>query len=71
MSGLAERVRAAAMRVVRAEREKPGTYPEEVVEMAVKVLLTPVPQLRRELRMLEEQGRLSILDPLFEVRTSR
>lgn len=67
MSGLAEKVRAAAAKVVRKEREKPGTYPEEVVGLAVKVLLTPVPQLKRELRVLEEQGRLSILDPLFEV----
>ncbi|MEM4454842.1 MAG: hypothetical protein QXT28_09045 [Thermofilaceae archaeon] len=62
-----ERVRAAAMRIVKKEREKPGTYPGWLVEMAVKILLTPAPKLESELRELGRQGRLSVLDPLFEV----
>ncbi|MEM4454889.1 MAG: hypothetical protein QXT28_09280 [Thermofilaceae archaeon] len=64
---LVKKVRAAAARVVAAERKRPGTYPEEVAELAVSILLTPVPQLERELRELAEKGKLSILDLLFEV----
>lgn len=71
MSRLAKRVRAAAVKIVRMERARPGSCPDWLVELAVSILLTPVPQLAAELRELAEKGKLSILDPLFKVSTSR
>lgn len=64
---LAERVKAAAGKVVKEELSRPGSHPDWLVEMAVGIFLTPTPRLRSELRELAEKGRLSVLDPLLEV----